>query len=279
MEVLEGVGVLRTSQAVESPSASATATPTPSAASSTSQAASGVGGGVSRLVVAGSVGVNMVPAPQDGVVADADKCKPVQLSPSTVCSYRSTLDDPSRYLPCVGAGSPPLSLCVATDAAALASVRAQFGLSRLEYNASTARILVNDGRTVFRFSAPRGMTLYRVPQAFVNDYGGTVRSAAIHLHTHTLQGYTVGMLGAHEQKVQHKYGRLLSLVKYLNDQVQHFVWETLPVVDFVTEFVVANPDVKVLVPNSPAARVYLEQLWGPLGVSMDRLVVWDKGVR
>jgi hypothetical protein len=231
------------------------------------------------MVVAGSVGVNMAPTPQDDVVGEADKCKPVALSPSTVCSYHSSLEDPGRFLPCVAPGSPALSLCVATDANALASVRGQFGLCRLEYNASTARILVNDGRTVFRFSAPRGMTLYRVPQAFVNDYGGTVRSAAIHLHTHTLQGYTVAMLGSHEQKVQHKYGRLLSLVKYLNDQVQHFVWETLPVVDFVTDFVVANPDVRVLVPNSAAARAYLDQLWGPLGVSMDRLVYWDKGVR
>ena len=58
-----------------------------------------------------------------------------------------------------------------------------------------------------------------------------------------------------------RYSKLLTLARQYWNLPVHFLWEMIPVAEFVTDFVRNNPDVMILVPWGAAMETYLLQLW------------------
>ena len=72
-----------------------------------------------------------------------------------------------------------------------------------------------------------------------------------------------------------RYSKLLTLVKQYGHLAVHFLWETLPVVEFVTEFVRSNPDVMILMPSGILVDMLMQQLWHDIDPSRFVVVMGD----
>lgn len=57
-------------------------------------------------------------------------------------------------------------------------------------------------------------------------------------------------------------------------QVVHFLWEILPLADFSTDFLAANQDVSILVPECALCATILETLWSPYVCSYAFFCAW-----
>ena len=73
-----------------------------------------------------------------------------------------------------------------------------------------------------------------------------------------------------------RHKKVLTLQRLYNYQLAHFVFEMLPIVDAVTDFVLANPDVMILLPDGTKLPVMM-RLWPD--VDPGRYFVPEYGLR
>jgi hypothetical protein len=112
------------------------------------------------------------------------------------------------------------------------------------------------------------MAMFRVFNAVIDGWTGAVRTQQLHLRLgHSWYEGDLKPLSTT------RFHKVLSLIKTYNDLAVHFVWETLPLVDFVTEFVVGHPEVALLVPEGRLAEALLSLAWDHRGVDLSRYVV------
>ena len=105
--------------------------------------------------------------------------------------------------------------------------------------------------------------------------------SALELRGFTVPGYRCRLDGQVQTSTlgDRRFSKLLTLARQFWYLPVHFVWEMLPVAEFVTDFVRSNPDVQILVPDGPAVEMFLHQLWHDIDWSRIVLVPFLRCVR
>jgi hypothetical protein len=132
--------------------------------------------------------------------------------------------------------------------------------------------MINDGSTLFRIRASASATLYRFPRAFANGHRGVMRSETMYMRFGL--GYYDGYLSKSSPV---RYNKVLNLMRHYSEKPVHFLYDVMPLADLCTEFVIAHPDVKILVHKSVATDVYLRRIWGDAGVNTTARFIFGGG--
>lgn len=181
------------------------------------------------------------------------------------------------HVPCLDVGARGVTVCAVEDVQA---ARAAHGVAWRDVPPSLTAIRVNGGASTSPLPAASGISLFAVPWGLVTVPQGavwarrgptqvTLLRLGMSSDPHASNGFSSLPRGS----VLGRYPKLMVLWKMFGDWRVHFLWELLPLADFVTEFLVAHPDVHILVPECPSCVRLLTRLWEPFGVTAARFVV------